>query len=396
MKQYTSYLIAWIPLLIFWGLFSLFYYINTGTLFLENRKLDGFVRSHPELIPTKEVITISDWGHDTLIADMYWLRTVQYIADNLFSGWEEKKKYNEYFIKLLKTITELHPRFTEPYIIALLFSPQVLPTDTEGEKVEKQSIAQASMQIAKAGVLATCNQETIKHILQETDISQIWRNPVNHDPCVDGFIPYYLGYNYYWNNNYDTVNAVKYYKIAAAHTRENIGTQIPIATQYYIPLMEGRWWKQKTAAFVFFTMALEGVQDKENICIQETEKLLSFIQPIIQKDTLFPENTITTLIDSIQQVKKTDEEMQKKKRENPFWLTCNEHFARGTKQIYLSYLEEADIRYMKQYKKHASDARVLKESWYIPLLPVDYYSEKGIIYKYDTRKNMWDYRNGTY
>ncbi len=159
-------------LFIIFSFFS-FYRANTGILFLEYLKIESYKQLHPEFIPEASTIRIGGAWHDTVIADMYWLKTIQYIADNLFTSWKDKEAYNRYFSVLLDTITDLHPRFTEPYVIWLLFAPAIMPNDSDEIKNEKKELLKSSNQLGEKWVKETCNPLKIQSILSEIKLSNI-------------------------------------------------------------------------------------------------------------------------------------------------------------------------------------------------------------------------------
>lgn len=382
-----------LALFIIFSFFS-FYRANTGILFLEYLKIESYKQLHPEFIPEASTIRIGGAWHDTVIADMYWLKTIQYIADNLFTSWKDKEAYNRYFSVLLNTITDLHPRFTEPYVIWLLFAPAIMPNDSDEIKNEKKELLKSSIQLGEKWVKETCNPLKIQSILSESELSNIWKNPKNQDPCMNGLIPYYLWYSYYWNNDYDAINAVKYYKIAAGHTREWIATEVPIATQYYIPLILGKWGNYITSAILFLSMWLDGVDDDKKLCSTESEKLLTFLQPYREKPIDLA--SMEMIKKSIENVLPSASSMKAYKSANPFTMTCNEHYNRAIRQFNLALVTEADNLYLKKYGKHAQTAMELIDSQILPSLPTEYEQQEGIIYEYREDKKVWDYTAGTY
>lgn len=64
-----------------------------------------------------EFLKIADFGFHQIIADFFWLETIQY-----FGGGDFNKKYRA-LPNLLKTITDLDLNFTYPYIFGMLILP---------------------------------------------------------------------------------------------------------------------------------------------------------------------------------------------------------------------------------------------------------------------------------
>jgi len=53
-----------------------------------------------------------------MMADMYWLETIQYIGGNVIGG-----EYKKYLYAMMDLITDLDPHFERPYIIGQLLLP---------------------------------------------------------------------------------------------------------------------------------------------------------------------------------------------------------------------------------------------------------------------------------
>lgn len=77
-----------------------------------HRQLEYSIVRHPEFIPTAQAVRIGSIGMENLVADMYWLRAIQYIGSNALSAG-----YKAYLATMLELITDLSPHFTYPYQI---------------------------------------------------------------------------------------------------------------------------------------------------------------------------------------------------------------------------------------------------------------------------------------
>lgn len=64
----------------------------------------------------------------------------------------------------------------------------------------------------------------------------------------------------------------------------------------------------------------------------------------------------------------------------------------------LSYLEQADIRYLQDKKEHATVPTILLHDKYIDYNPIDFQQDaknnQGIEYYYNIDTGNWDYRMG--
>jgi hypothetical protein len=94
-------------------------------------------------------------------------------------------------------------------------------------------------------------------------------------------------------------------------------------------------------------MGLDGIDDDSRLCSTETEKLLTYLQPYIQKPIDF--SSMEIIKKSIEHILPSASRMKEYKRANPFTMTCNEHYNRAIRQLNLAFITEADNLYLKKY-----------------------------------------------
>lgn len=93
------------------------YFVN-GENYLKYRERQTQLVHHPEKLPESQSAAFASFGFTNMMADMYWLRTVQYIGENAISG-----EYKKYLGAMTNLITDLNPYFESPYTIGQLLLP---------------------------------------------------------------------------------------------------------------------------------------------------------------------------------------------------------------------------------------------------------------------------------
>ncbi len=75
-------------------------------------------------------------GHTTSYASFIWLELIQYIGDNVWNN-----RFLDFSHTILSQITTLHPYFTRPYEIDLIFAPLSAGENETPEQRSKNKIA---------------------------------------------------------------------------------------------------------------------------------------------------------------------------------------------------------------------------------------------------------------
>lgn len=126
----------------FLSTFFIYSRIGTESSYSEYLKLWDYRRLHPELLPSKESITLTTAGHTHTYADKLWMDLIQYIGDNIGNS-----KYLNYVNPLITTITEIHPHFTRTYTLGLLMAP--VPNEEKPSYQVDMKLAQDAYAIGK-------------------------------------------------------------------------------------------------------------------------------------------------------------------------------------------------------------------------------------------------------
>ncbi len=58
----------------------MFYWLGTGQNYAMHKQIQRNLIDHPEFIPTRDAVRIGSAGLETVVADIYWLQTIQYIG----------------------------------------------------------------------------------------------------------------------------------------------------------------------------------------------------------------------------------------------------------------------------------------------------------------------------
>jgi hypothetical protein len=223
--------------------FALFFSVNWYVNYPIHREIRAKVVSHPEFIPSANIVKISSSGYQNIVADSYWLSAIQYIGANAIGS-----EYKKYLYVMINLITDLNPYFTYPYRIALLLLPNY---NERYENLPEATInlnAQQSVTLGLKGIDTTCNKEKIEKISKEFDLRKLWTAEEYKNPCRDAMIPYYLAYVYYWNLH-DGATASKYYRIASANDDAPTGSRAMAA------IMQGKSGDREKAIVMFLSLA---------------------------------------------------------------------------------------------------------------------------------------------
>jgi len=214
-----------LPIAFFW------YHVNAKN-YLQEKKIQQDIIAHPEKLPNSDMARISAFWFKNIMADIYWLQSIQYIWENVVGG-----EYKEYLAALMGLITDLNPYFESPYVIGQLLLPSnETDTDEEFTPEEMEANVLAGRDLWIKWVQNFCDAEKIENINAENDLGRIITDETGKfkNPCQSYKVPFYLAYIYYFYLN-DGINAAKYYKIVSAQKDAPDGARVLAA------IMEGRW-----------------------------------------------------------------------------------------------------------------------------------------------------------
>ncbi|EKD66059.1 MAG: hypothetical protein ACD_49C00067G0045 [uncultured bacterium (gcode 4)] len=376
LKKFFSwvFIILWI---------SFFYIIGNSINYPVHQDIKYNLISHPEFIPTKNVVKLSSAGFYNIVSDFYWLDTIQYIGSNAVSS-----EYKKYLYPMLNLITDINPNFTQPYLIweLLLTSYNERYENISKEEIEK-NVDQA-MALWLKWIEKNCDLNKIALIKNEYDLKKLWTEEKYKNPCSDSQIPYYLAYIYHWNK-FDSLNASLYYKVTSANTDAPTGARIMAA------IMQWKWWDREKSIIMFLSLAESLSSEKEKSCSLFSKDLWDVLLNVFSKKMALNWKSVSE-IDKIrgQLIKKLwEDNLDKNKNLDNF---CSTYLNKATRELNLYYLENADKLYFTDKKNHAQTPEDLFKAWFIDYIPLDFQRDKDfqIIYFYNDEIKNWDYKAG--
>ena len=361
-----------IIILLFISFFS-FYKINEIN-YTKYKEIKISLINHPENLPEKNIAKATSFWFENLKADIYWLKTIQYIGSNAFHS-----EYKKFLFAILDLVTELNPYFEKPYIIGQLLLPGYEEKYEFITKEEQKVHTKQAELIWLKWVKNFCNQEKIDLIENENNLLKIWNNKEYQNPCLSYKVPYYLAYIYYYYYN-DPINSAKYYKISSA----NIDSLEWAKTMAAI--MQWKWWNREKSFFMFLNLA-KFVEPENEVCDIFSKELENiWIWVFINKNI----SLNWELLKNIEIVRKkafenlSEEEQTEESK-------CANYINKAVREINLEYIELANKKYFSEKNKNSINAKQLFKEWFLEYLPVDFQQNKDywIIYKFN--ENIWNY-----
>lgn len=355
--------------------FTLYLFYTINDLNYKKQKLiqEVFV-NHPENLPKNNVAKLTSFWFKNLRADLYRLKTIQYIWWNAI-----KSEYKKYLFKITDLITDLNPYFEHPYIIAQLLLPDYNYRYEDLSDQEKKLYIDQWELVWLKWINNFCDLQIINKIKEEYDLSKIWLEDKYKNPCKSYKVPFYLAYIYYFYKN-DPINSAFYYKVASANEDSLEGAKILAA------IMQGKWWDREKSIFMFLTLA-RSVADEKNEKDLKCLLLINKIEQIKKIDSNVVKALEKGLIDTFWKFEE--------KREKEFLdsNSCHNYVNKTVREINLYYLEEANKKYFKDKWIKASNADELFENWYIEYNPKDFqqYKDYWIKYEFNKKTGYFDY-----
>ncbi|MFZ4460978.1 MAG: hypothetical protein ACOYN2_00015 [Patescibacteria group bacterium] len=199
-----------------WAFFS----VGTGLNYETHTTIHRSVINHPEFIPTAKAVRMASSGFESIVADFYWLGSIQYIGSNAISA-----EYKKYLGRMLELVTDLSPHFTYPYEIGLLLIPDVNERYENISKEEAKLRIQEAIALGEKGIRNTCDMQKIEAIKKEFDLKKLFSDTSLANACENPMIPYYLAYVSYWSEH-NPQKASEWYRITGTHTDAPKGARI--------------------------------------------------------------------------------------------------------------------------------------------------------------------------
>lgn len=354
-----------------------FYHVNSQN-YIKQKEIDLNLVNHPEKIPTPTTAKISSFWFMNIMADIYWLRTIQYIWGNVISG-----EYKKYLSAMMDLITEMNPYFESPYTIWMLLIPSDEWAYDDTNNPENLKDYRDAEKLGIKWVENYCDSEKIEAIKSEDNLQKIISDQVYKNPCKSYKIPYYLAYVYYFYLKENT-KAAQYYKIVSAQEDAPSGARVLAA------IMQGKWGEREKSVYMFLSLAQSSSWENEN-CQALSLELQNAYTIIQSRDIPLSGEFIA----SIENARKTYLPImtQENERELLDDTECTNFLSKAIREINLLYLEEADAKYTSDFPSEISamTPEKLFEAGYINFIPTDYqqyeWDDYGIIYRYN--KEIW-------
>ncbi len=324
-------------------------------------------RLHPELIASPDIIKLFDMWHTTSYASWAWLGLIQYVGDNVGGN-----RFLSFSHSILTQITDLHPYFSRPYEIDLIFAPLSSGENTTlQEKVANKQIAINAINLGKKWITRLCDSQKIEKIKTREISERLWNDETLKNPCASGMLPYYLAFTTYQMGE-NRAKAAEYYKIAS------MNDDGPKASRILGILALSGEGDYMASALNFALVGSTGYDTDPYRCRAIAEDL--------SHDLLVKRKPDSTWIHSLEKI---DQGLKDTKDEsNPISNSsdnCYDMTTRSIKTIYLSYI--ADLAKWTNAKNGADLIRLGKiES--IPTLSIHkWYSvrEKNGIWEYQAK-----------
>jgi len=294
---------------------------------------------------------------------------------------------------MLNFITDLNPYFTFPYQIGELLLPSYNERYESLNNTEIQENTEQAIKIGLKGIEKNCDKNKVEKAKNEYDLKKLWTDESYKDACRDPMIPYYLAYTYYWNLH-DGQKSSEYYRIASTNSDAPTGARTMAA------IMQGKSGDREKSIIMLLSLAESIEGDKNSLCKQLSKELgTSLLDAFNAKATLTGEGL--KMIESYRKdmIQKLNEDSGANNMSAPnIDNLCSTYLNKAVREMNLSYLEQADVRYFQDMKEHALLPSILLARKYIDYNPIDFQQDpdnkQGIEYFYSTENKNWDYRMG--
>ena len=368
-------------ILVIIGFLTLGFFVSENN-YIKHREIKFELVSHPENLPKPELAAKTTFGFSNVIADMYWLQTIQYIGGNAISS-----EYKKFLFAILDLVTTLNPYFENPYIIGML----LLPWDDnqfEGDDTEeaKERYTSQAVTIWLKWIENFCDKEKIALIDKEFDLEKLWSDPQYKNPCQSDLIPFSLAFVYYFYLN-QPLEAAKYYKVSSAIDDSLEWAKVMSA------IMQWKGWDREKSIYMFLNMG-RTVEDDLVCRVLSTE-----IEKIMNGLSAGEFALSGKLISDISKVREDvfGEFNEETKEIAMSGTSCQNFVNKAVRELNLLYLELANKQYISDnWGIPAKDWEELLEAWYIDYNPIDFqqFETYGIRYDYNDETGNFDYWNG--
>ena len=359
-----------------------FYNINEKN-YIKYKAINRHTIDHPENLPTKNLALNTSFWFKSIIADLYWLQTIQYIWSNAVSS-----EYKKFLFIIIDLITELNPYFEHPYSIWQLLIPEYNFRYEDINSLEQKKYQDQAIELWLKWIKNFCDLKKIKLINDEDNLYKIWTEEQFKNPCSHYKIPYYLAYVYYFYKK-DPLEAAKYYKVTSAIKNWLEWSKVMAA------IMSWKWWDREKSYFMFLNIA-QFIESENQVCLE----FASYLQQIWVN--IFIDKKIkldSKIIKILEQTKIKFFWKENNSKDNILKTTeCINYVNKSLRELNLEYITRANYLYKQKKWKNSKHAKQLFDEWYINYLPTDYQQHKNywIIYEYNKETWNYDYINWIY
>ena len=348
----------------------------------KHKEIESFIVRHPEKLPDPTFAKIGSFWFKNMLADIYWLQTIQYIWWNVIE-WE----YKEYLYSMMHLITELSPHFESPYVIWQLLLPSS-NARYEGVDVQKNQLhINEGEKLWLKWIRNFCDMQIVEAIKKEEDLWKILNNAEYRNPCISYKVPYYLAYIYYFYMK-DGAESSLYYKVVSAQD------DAPEWAKTLAAIMQWKGGEREKSLLMFLSLA-ENVANNDQVCMSLSQELRN-IYTNLQKWLILLDGNLISLIQTESQ-KVFPEITDENENELLDNTKCLNFLWKAIRELNLIYIEAADRRYIQDNPSEVSawNPELLLEKGYINFIPTDYqqYADEwnGIIYEYNPEIKRFDY-----
>ncbi len=336
---------------------------------------------HPESLPKPEVALRTTFGFSNLIADKYWLQTIQYIGGNAIDS-----AYKKFLFAMLDIITTLNPYFDHPYIIWMLLLPGSNEMYEDFSEQEQEMYTKQAVRLWEKWVQNFCDLDTIAAIDKEFDLEKIWNDPQYRNPCKNDMIPYSLAFVYYFYMN-EPLKAAKYYKVASAVEWSIEWAKVMSA------IMQGKWWDREKSIYMLLTMG-RNIEPDDEVCRTLSTEIEKIMNGLKSWEIYLSGKMLQDIAAVRAQVFWEFNEETKEKALSD--TSCQNYVNKATREMNLLYLDLANTAHKEANEgKPAMSGEELLEKWFIDAVPRDFQVEKDfrVIYKYNEKTGNFDYES---
>ena len=372
MKPYIIWICSFLSMVAFWS-------INTWNYQTWSEAKQTLIQ-HPEHLPNAQTAEGISFGFKNIIADIYWIDTIQYIGWNIVGA-----EYKKYLFAMMDLITELNPYFEPPYIIGQLLLPNSNTVQIDSDDAELHT--QQAIQLGLKWVKNFCDPIKIQNIIAEDNLQYIWTKPEYINPCQSYKIPFYLAFIYYYYDN-NPEQAGIYYKIASANSDSVEWAKILAA------IMQWKSGNREKSILMFLNIA-KFIEPEDTICQEFAQKIENITAGVF----LWWQPLNGTLISALEQSREQVFPVSSEQPDSFSDTKCSSYVQKAIREFNMAYIESANEAFMRDHDNLPSrHAKWLFESGYIDFLPTDHQQNEnyGIIYAYDYEKWRYEYSVGNY